>query len=50
MTYETCLKRLEIAKKYNNQKEIAFWQARAAKKAPKTETVTGNQNGKKSKR
>ena len=46
MTLATCKQRLEIAKKADNKKDIAFWQDRVLKKTPK-EVVS---DGKKPKR
>ena len=45
MTIDTCYKRLELAKKYNNSEEIKIWEARiilkggviAPKEVPKEE-------------
>lgn len=46
MTLETCKKRLEIAEKVGDKKEIEFWKKRILKKGGKVET----KDGKKSKR
>ena len=50
MTLETCYKRLEIAKKHEDPKEIAIWEERIKRKGGKLKIAGEVKDGKKSKR